>query len=125
MPEDSDSLYALYHQDLDSETLKMAQVLVDDPWGIPYVLELPKPAAIRLLRAVAALVADMHERLDALEAVHHVDDSLAVSVSRWLRDTYASAAIEEANAATEQSAGEPAGEEVIRVLRGPQSFEIL
>jgi hypothetical protein len=100
-------------------------VLLDDPWGIPYVMEMPKRGAVPVLRALAALIVEMRDRLRTLEARYQVDDRRA-RVAHWLRATYAAAAAEEASAAPEPADGQPpsmSGEEFIDALRAPEFFE--
>ena len=78
-----------------------------------------------VLRALAALIVEMRERLRTLEARYQVDDRRA-RVARWLRATYAAAAAEEASAAVEPADGQlpsMSGEEFIDALRAPEFFQ--
>jgi hypothetical protein len=64
-----------YYQDPDPEAVELAHLLMTDPAAIPFILELPKPAAVQILTALAAVIVDMHARLTVLKALHPVDNS--------------------------------------------------
>ena len=68
-----------YFQDPDPEAVELAHRLLTDPAAIPHVLELPKPEAVQILTALAAVIVDMHARLTVLKALHQVDSSGGVA----------------------------------------------